>query len=91
MKVSAKITVEGRVQGVGYRWFAKEVADKLKLNGTVENLDNGKVYIYAEGDRDTIHEFIAQLKKGPSLSRVTDIQTQWGEYSGQYSDFRILI
>lgn len=91
MKVSAKITIEGRVQGVGYRWFAKETADKLKLQGTVENLDNGKVYIYAEGESDAIHEFITLLKRGPSLSRVTDIQVQWGECSGLYSDFKILI
>jgi acylphosphatase len=90
MKASAEITVEGLVQGVGYRWFAERCARELNLFGDVQNLDNGKVMIRIEGEKIKIEEFIISLWAGPSFANVANVQTKWNNYTGQFADFRII-
>jgi Acylphosphatases len=70
MKARAEIIVEGLVQGVGYRAFAKRVADKLGLKGYAENLPDGTVKIIVEGEKDQIEDFIEECRRGPPLSEV---------------------
>ncbi|MFN7844453.1 MAG: acylphosphatase, partial [Pirellula sp.] len=48
----------GRVQGVGFRFHTKEVAKKFSVQGTVQNLDDGRVKVVAEGEKDEIHRFL---------------------------------
>lgn len=82
------MTVYGRVQGVGYRYFARGQAEKLGLTGYVRNLPDGKtVEVVAEGERDKLEEFIRQLEAGPRLARVERVETAWSEYSGDFSGF----
>ena len=64
------ITVSGRVQGVGFRYSVRSIAQILKISGFVKNLYNGSVYIEAEGEDQPIHEFIEWCKKGPDRSRI---------------------
>ncbi|MBN1406590.1 MAG: acylphosphatase [Calditrichaceae bacterium] len=73
MKIAYKIIVQGKVQGVGYRWFTLQIAQQLNIKGYVKNLDNGDVEIFAQGDEASIHEMLVQLRKGPSFSNVTNI------------------
>ncbi|MFH0920286.1 MAG: acylphosphatase [Fibrobacterota bacterium] len=63
-------TVEGRVQGVGYRYFAQETAVRLGLFGWVRNLPEGSVEYYVQGPEPAVAEFIRKLEEGPPLSRV---------------------
>ena len=65
--------IKGKVQGVGYRNFAKNKADKLKLMGWVKNLPNGDVECVVTGEQETLKDFEAYLKKGPSLSHVISV------------------
>ncbi len=67
------ITVEGRVQGVGFRYFTQNSARKLNIKGFVKNLTNGNVYIEACGEQDMLDEFIRLVKKGPALSHVSNL------------------
>ncbi len=86
--VSAKITVYGRVQGVGYRYFTWRRAEALSLTGYVRNLPDGKtVEVVAEGEREKLDELIRQLEAGPRLARVERVETAWSEYSGNYPGF----
>ena len=71
--ITVSIVVEGRVQGVGYRYFARKQALLLGLEGWVKNLPDGRVEILCSGDKDAVNEFAAVLKKGPYLSSVTSI------------------
>jgi len=66
--------VSGRVQGVGYRWFTKHLADTFGMTGTVENLDNGDVEIFASGTPQAQQQFIEKLHEGPSYGLVHEIQ-----------------
>ncbi len=86
--VSAKMTVHGRVQGVGYRYFTWRQAEGLGLTGYVRNLPEGRtVEVVAEGERGKLEEFIRQLEKGPRLAKVERVETIWSEYSGGYPGF----
>lgn len=86
--VSAKITVYGRVQGVGYRYFTWRQAEALNLTGYVRNLPDGEaVEVVAEGEREKLDEFVRQLETGPRLARVERVETAWSEYSGSYPGF----
>ncbi|GBG95582.1 acylphosphatase [Ligilactobacillus salitolerans] len=70
-----KMTVSGMVQGVGFRYTSKMLADKLNVAGIVRNQMDGDVYIEAQGDSDNLAKFIAGIKDSPSpAGRVTDVK-----------------
>lgn len=73
MNISKHIVVKGRVQGVSYRQSAKKTAEKMGINGTVKNLSDGTVEIFATGNDDDMPEFIAWCNEGPSLAKVTAV------------------
>ena len=73
------IIVSGRVQGVFFRASTKSKADELGVNGFVKNLPDGRVYIEAEGERQTLHQFESWCKHGPPRAQVTQIDVTEGE------------
>ena len=83
------VVITGRVQGVGYRFFARDAAQDLKLTGWVRNLPGGAVEAEAEGPRAKLEAWIEELKVGPAISRVDDVQVDWRPSAVQYSDFSI--
>ena len=62
--------VSGRVQLVMYRDFTRRKAKQLGMVGTVENLDNGNVYVIAEGEEKTLGVFLENLKKDHTLQAL---------------------
>jgi acylphosphatase len=73
MKVAKKFIVSGRVQGVGFRFFAHHAANRLGLVGYVENKQDGTVEAYAIGEPPQLEEFKRQLAEGPRSARVENI------------------
>lgn len=71
--------VRGRVQGVGYRYFARHQAVALGLSGYARNLDDGRVEVYAAGSPDKLSEFGALLHHGPRWSDVRGVEEQEAE------------
>ena len=67
-------TVSGRVQGVGYRYFAVTAARQLGVTGWVRNLVNGDVELEAQASRLVLCEFLATMKSGNEWSQVRDVQ-----------------
>jgi acylphosphatase len=65
--------VRGRVQGVGYRYFAVETALRLGVRGYVRNLASGEVEVHAEGDPVVLAQFRNQLERGPTMARVSEV------------------
>ena len=83
-------TVYGCVQGVFFRYFARNVAITLGLKGYVRNLAGGDaVEVEAEGDKQQLDKLVEQLKIGPPGARVERVETAWSDYSGQFTDFGI--
>jgi acylphosphatase len=69
------MTITGRVQGVGYRFFAQESAEALGVTGWVRNGWNREVELEAQSDPQTLRLFGERLREGPALARVADIDT----------------
>ena len=65
-----RVEVRGLVQGVGFRWFAREAARRLGLAGWVRNRPDGAVEVAASGPDDSIQTFLDALRRGPSGARV---------------------
>jgi len=68
--------VQGRVQGVGFRYFAQRAAAELGLTGYVRNLDDGRVEIYAAGPVEKLSEMAGRLRRGPTWADVRGFQEQ---------------
>jgi len=86
---AADIIVEGRVQGVGYRDFARRRAAHLGAVGYVMNLANGHVRVRAEGSRPALEELVRLLEKGPPLSRVEKVTVRWLPPTGRFASFDV--
>jgi acylphosphatase len=71
--------ISGRVQGVGYRYFAQRSAAALGLSGYARNLDDGRVEVYAVGAEAKLSELAGALRKGPAWSDVRAVQEQEAE------------
>ena len=87
--VRGRISVSGRVQGVGYRAFTVRAATERGLVGGVRNCEDGRVELEAEGSKDRIMSLIAALKVGPPASRVTDVRVEWGPATRRDTDFAV--
>jgi acylphosphatase len=89
--ISFRALVSGRVQGIGYRYFTKKMADRSgDISGSVRNLDDGRVEVIAEGPGDSLRRFIEMLGKGPPFSRVTDLEVTWNPNTQSTVGFTIL-
>ena len=87
---TVKIIIKGRVLDVSYRYFTLRQALSFNIFGWVRNQVNGDVKAYAEGDRESLDQFINYLKKGPSFSRVDDVILNWEAEDKSYNEFNIL-
>jgi len=88
MKKHIKITVHGKVQGVGFRFSCVEAAYRYGVFGFVKNKSNGTVFIEAEGNDENLAQFRDWCKKGPLWARVSEIEEESGTTLG-YSSFEI--
>ncbi|MBK9696294.1 MAG: acylphosphatase [Propionibacteriaceae bacterium] len=77
----AIITVEGHVQGVGFRWWAMSQARELNLVGYADNLPDGRVKICAQGDLESVIVMLRRATEQPSTTGrpgwVTDSSFEW--------------
>jgi acylphosphatase len=71
-----RAVVSGRVQGVGYRFYAERAARELGLRGFVRNLPDGSVETVAEGEDAAVERYLERLRRGPLASRVDRVQVE---------------
>ena len=90
MLVGKRFLVAGRVQGVGYRYFARDAARLEGIRGTVQNLDDGRVEIVAAGESEAMSRFERALRRGPAGARVEHLQVEPGPPASGPGDFQIL-
>ena len=87
MLVARRFRVTGRVQGVGYRYFAQLAARAEGLSGWVQNQPDGSVEVMAEGDRESVLRFEAKLRRGPAGARVDRVRVDEDVPSGRPGEF----
>ena len=76
--------VSGMVQGVGFRYFTQDVAEKLRVSGFVRNLRDGRVEVFAIGTPEQHKELRKQLERGPRFSSVTEVLEEPASVETQY-------
>ena len=81
--VQARVT--GRVQGVSFRWYTREQAQRLGVVGWVRNEPDGSVLLHAEGEDDAVDALVAWCRTGPSTAKVTDVAVREAAPSGATS------
>ena len=88
-KAAAQIYVTGRVQGVGYRFFAERLAAELSVTGWTMNLPDGRVMLEVEGERARLEKFVGGLKVGPRMAVVSEVLVSWMPFQGRHQEFFI--
>jgi acylphosphatase len=71
--------VSGRVQNVGYRMFARDMARRLGISGSVRNSPDGTVRVEAYGESEALESYLKQLERGPSAARVERVDAAWSD------------
>ena len=83
-------SIRGRVQGVGFRYFARKRALELNITGWVRNLPDGNVEVLAIGPISKLEQFMHYLQTGPMGSRVENTEFQWVFDPGKWKGFEII-
>jgi acylphosphatase len=79
---AVRLVIRGRVQGVGYRWWATGQARRLGLDGWVRNLTTGEVELLAMGEPGALAHLQAACARGPSSAMVSEVQRFAAEDDG---------
>ncbi len=74
MRVARQYSISGRVQGVGFRFFAAAAARREGIHGWVQNVADGRVEIAAEGDAEAVERFERAIRHGPPSARVANVE-----------------
>ena len=90
MTTARRFIVKGRVQGVGFRYFAVRAARQAGVCGSVRNLADGTVEAIAEGPVESIKEFRAVLEHGPSYGHVEQVVEMEIRPTGRYTGFEVV-
>jgi len=88
-KVRVRVVIEGRVQGVFFRYHTQEMAYRLGIKGWVKNRRDGRVEAVFEGEKDRVNQMIQWCHHGPPEARVSGVRVNWEEYTGEFQDFSI--
>jgi acylphosphatase len=75
-RAARRYLVSGYVQGVGFRWFVRRVAEEIGVTGWVRNLPDGRVEAEAAGAPEALAAFEARLREGPAGARVTAVEVE---------------
>lgn len=88
-RLEAKIY--GRVQGVGFRVYVQDKARSLGITGYARNnyFPTRHVEVVAEGPKPALETLLRFLQQGPQLSRVSQVDVQWGRATGEFRSFAI--
>ena len=89
MRVARRYLIDGRVQGVGFRFFAEAAAAREGLHGFVRNLPDGRVEIAAEGEAEAMERFERSVRHGPPGARVAHVEIDHAVPTGRDTGFAI--
>ena len=89
MKKRAHLVVTGRVQGVCFRMYTCEEAERLGLAGMVRNLPDGAVEVICEGEDRAVASLLEWCRKGPPSAIVRNVEVSYSQTTGEFNGFAI--
>lgn len=81
-RIARRAVVVGRVQGVGFRYFAERAAREAGVAGWVRNRPDGAVETFAEGEEEAVRLYLTRLRSGPRLAQVASLQEEEAQEAG---------
>ena len=88
-KKRVHVYISGRVQGVWFRAYTKEEAERLGVKGWVRNLPDGRVEAVFEGDENKVEEMVRWCHVGSPQAKVTKVEVIEEPYQGEFQKFEI--
>ena len=89
MKKTIRLHLTGNVQGMFFEQFIKQSAEKLGIKGFFRKLDNGKVEVLAEGNKDIVDEMAAICRRGSQHTQIRNVEEKEEKFQ-DFKDFRII-
>lgn len=89
MKKAIRLYIQGSVQGVFFRPFIKENAERQDVRGFVRNLEDGRVEVFIEGNIDNVNKMVELCKKGPRHSQIRKVELKEERFQG-FKQFKVL-
>ncbi len=89
MKKSLRLFLTGTVQGIFFRQFIKDNADKHNVKGYVRNLEDGRVEVFLEGDKENVEAMTLVCKAGPKHANIRNIEEKPEPFQ-EFKEFKIL-
>lgn len=89
MKTRVHILIDGLVQGVCFRHYARIEAGKLDVRGWIRNMSDGRVEVVGEGTPEAVARLVAWCRRGPPGARVTGVQETYGPPTDDYTTFEV--
>lgn len=80
--IARRAVVRGRVQGVGYRYFAERAAREAGVHGWIRNRPDGSVETFVEGSEAAVRLYLDRLREGPRLGKVSAIEEEESATAG---------
>ena len=81
--------IEGRVQGVGFRYFVLRAVEDREISGWVRNRRDGRVEVIAEGEQEDLNRLLNDLRKGPINAEVQGVDYEFTNVRRKFNHFRI--
>lgn len=89
MKKAVRLYIKGTVQGIFFRQFIKDNAERCDVRGFARNLEDGRVEVFIEGEMENVEKMIDFCKKGPRHSRIENVEIK-EEKLQDFKEFKIL-
>ena len=89
MKKSVRLYIQGHVQGMFFRGFVKENAERYDVKGFVRNLEDGRVEAFLEGNSDNVNKVIEVCKEGPKHVQIKNVEIKTEIFQG-FKNFKVL-
>ena len=83
-----QVFYRGQVQGVGFRFTARQIAQQFAVSGYVRNLPDGRVELVAEGEPEEIERLLSEIQSA-MRGYVTDVETRQLPATGEFGAFQI--
>jgi acylphosphatase len=80
--IARRAVIRGRVQGVGFRYFAERTAREAGVRGWVRNLPDGSVETFVEGTEEAVRRYLERIREGPRLGKVSAIEEEEATAAG---------
>jgi acylphosphatase len=89
MKKSVRLYITGTVQGIFFRQFIKDNAERNNIRGFVRNLEDGRVEVFIEGDNENVDKMVDLCQKGPKHARIEKVDIQEEKFQ-DFKEFKVL-